>query len=149
MAFAKAKVVHPFPETDDAKKRLAHRMFLWWDQISADPELPGSAHQVAGVLRRKFHHNGESGQIDQRYIAGKIGLTVRSVQRGLYSLEAREHLDIIDTPRPGKAISGRAKKYRAKVRDAEATQPMTCDPPPRDVRAGRRQIDASGRGGCL
>ena len=72
----------------DARRKHAARMFKWEDQVAMD--AAGRHHATAvravAIIRRKVARASGTAEIEQRWLAGQLGVTVRGLQKAQQDL---------------------------------------------------------------
>jgi hypothetical protein len=122
---------------------FARRRFEWLDQLVADREVTAAAFALGYVV--SAHINRETGEAypTQETLAGKVGLSVRSVRSLTDLLAARGHLQITESRGRGHSI-----RYRPIVKGHGTEQkemfPEAAAPEANRTAAPNGARDASG-----
>jgi hypothetical protein len=75
-------------------RKHATRMFQWEDQVATDAagRRQATAIRAVSIVRRKVDRDSGMAEIDQRWLAGQLGVSVRGLQKAIDWLVVREHI---------------------------------------------------------
>jgi biotin operon repressor len=82
------------PTRNEVQTKHAARMFKWHNQVANDPESrrQAIAMKVVNFVREKLRADSSNVELDQRWLAGELGVTTRGLQKAINWLRDRGHL---------------------------------------------------------